>query len=136
MRKDDCIFCRIANGNIPSNTLYEDDNFRVILDLSPATKGHALLLPKEHADNLYELSDAVAAQVMATVRNIAVRMKEKLHCDGINLVQNNGEAAGQTVNHFHMHIIPRYNGGTPMIEWPKEEPSPETLKNIRQQIVD
>lgn len=61
MRKDDCIFCRIANGNIPSNTLYEDDNFRVILDLSPATKGHALLLPKEHADNLYELSDAVAA---------------------------------------------------------------------------
>lgn len=136
MRKDDCIFCRIANGNIPSNTLYEDDNFRVILDLSPATKGHALLLPKEHADNLYELSDAVAAQVMATVRNIAVRMKEKLHCDGINLVQNNGEAAGQTVNHFHMHIIPRYTGGTPMIEWPKEEPSPETLKNIRQQIVD
>lgn len=136
MRKDDCIFCKIANGDIPSNTLYEDDDFRVILDLSPATRGHALLLPKNHADNLYELPDSVAAQALITVRKVAVQMKEKLQCDGLNLVQNNGEAAGQTVNHFHMHIIPRYKDGASMIEWPKGEPAPEELTSIRRQIVE
>lgn len=136
MRKDDCIFCKIANGDIPSNTLYEDDDFRVILDLSPATRGHALLLPKNHADNLYELPDSVAAQALVTVRKVAVQMKEKLQCDGLNLVQNNGEAAGQTVNHFHMHIIPRYKDGASMIEWPKGEPVPEELTSIRRQIVE
>lgn len=136
MRKDDCIFCKIANGDIPSNTLYEDDDFRVILDLSPATRGHALLLPKNHADNLYELPDSVAAQALITVRKVAVQMKEKLQCDGLNLVQNNGEAAGQTVNHFHMHIIPRYKDGASMIEWPKGEPVPEELTSIRRQSVE
>lgn len=136
MRKDDCIFCKIANGDIPSNTLYEDDKFRVILDLSPATRGHALLLPKEHAANLYELSDTVAAQALVTIRKVAVQMKDKLRCDGMNLVQNNGEAAGQTVNHFHMHIIPRYKDGVSMIEWPKGEAAPEELTSIRRQIVE
>ena len=108
MKKEDCIFCKIANGDIPSKTLYEDEDFRVILDLGPATKGHALILPKEHADNLYELSDETASKVFVIAKKLAIKMKEKLNCDGLNIVQNNGEAAGQTVQHFHMHLIPRY----------------------------
>ena len=102
--KDDCIFCKIANGQIPSKTLYEDEDFRVILDLGPATEGHALILPKEHAANLFELSEDVASKALLVAQKVAIRMKETLGCDGLNLVQNNGEAAGQTVLHFHIHV--------------------------------
>lgn len=104
MKKDDCIFCKIANGEIPSRTIHEDQRFRVILDLSPATRGHALILPKEHAENLYNLPEDTAAAVLVLAKKLAVTMKERLGCDGLNLVQNNGEAAGQTVSHFHLHI--------------------------------
>ena len=117
MKKEDCIFCKIANGDIPSKTLYEDEDFRVILDLGPATKGHALILPKEHADNLYELPDETASKVFVLAKKLAIKMKEKLNCDGLNIVQNNGEAAGQTVQHFHMHLIPRYKGDEAGITW-------------------
>ncbi len=110
MRADDCIFCKIANGEIPSATLYEDEDFRVILDLGPASKGHALILPKEHAANLYELPDELAARAMVVAKKVASVLKDGLKCDGMNIVQNNGEPAGQTVFHFHMHLIPRYKG--------------------------
>lgn len=90
MKKDDCIFCKIANGEIPSGTIYEDELFRVILDLGPATRGHALILPKDHASDLYELPEETAAGAMKVAKQIALKMKEKLHCDGLNLVQNNG----------------------------------------------
>ncbi len=106
--RDDCIFCKIANGEIPSATLYEDDDFRVILDLGPASKGHALILPKEHYPNLYELPDELAEKVILLAKRMIVKMTEVLKCDGFNVVQNNGACAGQTVFHFHMHLIPRY----------------------------
>lgn len=136
MRKADCIFCKIANGEIPSKTLYEDEDFRVILDLGPATKGHALLMPKEHAANLYELPDETAAKVLVLAKKLAVKMTEKLHCDGFNLVQNNGEVAGQTVHHFHLHLIPRYAGDGQNINWVPGEPSQEELEAVRKQIVE
>ena len=117
MKKEDCIFCKIANGDILSKTLYEDEDFRVILDLGPATKGHAFILPKEHADNLYELPDETASKVFVLAKKLAIKMKEKLNCDGLNIVQNNGEVAGQTVFHFHMHIIPRIKGDTVKVGW-------------------
>jgi histidine triad (HIT) family protein len=117
MKKEDCIFCKIANGEIPSKTLYEDGDFRVILDLGPATRGHALILPREHADNLYELPEDTAAKVFVLAKKMATKMTEKLHCDGLNIVQNNGEAAGQTVRHFHMHLIPRYEGDQVGLGW-------------------
>ena len=100
---ENCIFCKIIAGEIPSHTLYEDEQFKVILDVGPATKGHALILPKEHYANLYELPEAVAMDVMKLAKKMAKIMTDKLCCDGFNLVQNNGEAAGQTVFHFHMH---------------------------------
>ena len=117
MKKEDCIFCKIAGGEIPSKTLYEDDRFRVILDLGPAARGHALILPKEHAKNLYELPEETAAAVMVLAKRMAAVMRERLNCDGLNLIQNNGEAAGQTVAHFHMHVIPRYKEDNQKIGW-------------------
>lgn len=108
MRDETCIFCKIANGEIPAATIYEDENFRVILDLGPASKGHALILPKEHYADLYELDDSVAAEVLVAAKKVITKMTEALGCDGYNLVQNNGTVAGQTVFHFHMHLIPRY----------------------------
>lgn len=108
MKKDNCIFCKIIGGEIPSHVLYEDEQFKVILDVNPATKGHALILPKEHYANLYELPEETAADAMKLAQRMMRKMTEKLDCDGFNIVQNNGEAAGQTVFHFHMHLIPRY----------------------------
>ncbi len=113
----DCIFCKIANGEISSATLYEDEDFRVILDLNPASKGHALILPKNHADNLYALPEEAASKVLVLAKNMALKMKKTLNCDGLNLVQNNGEIAGQTVFHFHMHLIPRYEGDNVKVGW-------------------
>ena len=107
MRDKDCLFCKIAAGEIPSATLYEDEDFRVILDLGPASKGHALILPKEHYRNLYDIDEDVAAKAMVLAKKMAVKMKDALGCDGFNIVQNNEEPAGQTVFHFHMHLIPR-----------------------------
>lgn len=136
MRKDDCIFCKIANGEIHSKTLYEDERFRVILDLGPATRGHALILPKDHAANLFELSDDIAANVLILARNMAAQMTQKLDCDGFNLIQNNGEAAGQTVNHFHMHLIPRYLSDGQNINWIPYESSAKELEEVKKQITE
>lgn len=137
MREENCIFCKIANGEIPSKTLYEDDTFRVILDVGPATKGHALILPKQHFANLYELPEEMAADAMKLAKKMAEKMTEKLSCDGFNLVQNNGETAGQTVFHFHMHLIPRYNddGQKEKLGWIPGKPSQEELEEIRKTIV-
>lgn len=133
---NDCIFCKIANGEIPSNTLYEDEDFRVILDLGPATKGHALILPKEHAANLYELPEDIAAKVLPVAKKVAYKMKEKLGCDGLNLVQNNGETAGQTVMHFHMHVIPRYENDGQQINWIPGQVTSEELEAVAKQIAE
>lgn len=130
MRDNNCIFCKIANGEIPSTTIYEDTDFRVILDLSPASKGHALILPKEHYANLFELDDKVAAKVLPVAKKVVTKMKEILDCDGYNLVQNNGEIAGQTVNHFHLHLIPRYEGDNVGLQWNAGTLSEEVKEEI------
>lgn len=134
MKEDNCIFCKIANGEIPSNTIYEDEDFRAILDLAPATKGHALILPKEHFSNLFELPEEMASKVMILTKRLASQMKDRLECDGFNIMQNNGEVAGQTVFHFHMHLIPRYQGDGQKIEWDKREPDPQELESTKKQI--
>lgn len=131
MKKEDCIFCKIAGGEIPSRTLYEDGIFRVILDLAPATRGHALILPKEHADNLYELPEETASAAMVLAKKLALVMRERLSCDGLNLVQNNGEAAGQTVSHFHLHMIPRYVNDGQTLGWAPGEPTEEELDGVK-----
>lgn len=134
MRKEDCIFCKIANGEIPSKTLYEDDLFKVILDLGPATKGHALILPKDHYANLFELPEEVAGDAMKLAKKMATKMKENLQADGFNLVQNNGEVAGQTVHHFHLHLIPRYKEDGQHILWEPGTVTQDELEEIKNQI--
>ena len=134
MREESCIFCKIAAGEIPSKTLYEDEEFRVILDLGPATKGHALIRPKDHYRALFELPDEKAAKVMVLAKKMAAQMREKLHCDGFNLMQNNEEAAGQTVFHFHMHLIPRYNDDGQTIGWKPGKPGDAELEEIRKEV--
>lgn len=136
MTKDNCIFCKIANGQIPSKTIYEDDGYRVILDLGPATKGHALILPKDHFADLYELPEEKAAEVIKIAKKMATKMTKTLDCDGFNLVQNNGEVAGQTVFHFHMHLIPRYKDDNQNIGWVPGEPSDDELLTIAKTITE
>lgn len=134
MKDCNCIFCKIANGEIPSTTLYEDENFRVILDLGPATRGHALLLPKNHFANLFELDDETAQKAILVAKKMAGKMKDALGADGFNLVQNNGEAAGQTVFHFHMHLIPRYENDNAGILWEPGETTPEDMAEVKRLV--
>ena len=129
--KDDCIFCKLANGVIPTNSIYEDDDFNVILDMGPATKGHALILPKEHYANLYEIPEEIAGKVMILAKRLAIKMTERLGADGFNLVQNNNECAGQTVFHFHFHLIPRYENDGQHILWNPTKPSAEELAEVK-----
>ncbi len=117
MKDENCIFCKLANGEIPTATLYEDEDFRVILDASPASKGHALIIPKEHYADLYELDDELAAKVLILAKKMITKLTDVLGCDGYNIVQNNKEAAGQTVFHFHLHMIPRYQNDGVGLGW-------------------
>ena len=117
MKNENCIFCKIAAGEIPSATIYEDDDFRVILDIEPASKGHALILPKDHYANLYELPEELASKALVVAKKVITKMTDIVGCDGYNVLQNNGEVAGQTVFHFHMHLIPRYKEDDVTIKW-------------------
>ena len=132
MMKDDCIFCKLANGVFATRSIYEDEDFNVILDVAPATKGHALILPKVHADNLYQLPDETAAKAFVLAKKLAGKMTDKLGCDGFNIVQNNGTVAGQTVFHFHLHLIPRYKNDAQQIAWNPTDPSAEELDAVKE----
>ena len=136
MKDHNCIFCKLANGIFPTNSIYEDEDFNVILDASPATKGHALILPKDHYSNMFEIDDEIVAKAAKLAKKIMIHEKEVLGCQGYNLVQNNGEVAGQTVFHFHMHLIPRYADGDNenMINWKPNEFSDEEMKEICQKM--
>ncbi len=104
----DCIFCKIAKGDIPSTTVYEDDDFRVILDINPANIGHCLVLCKSHYKNIFEMPKELVSKGFEIAQRIAQAVEKATECDGVNVLQNNGEAAGQTVFHFHIHVIPRF----------------------------
>ena len=134
MRDENCIFCKIANGEIPSRTLYEDDRFRVILDLGPATKGHALILPKNHYADLFALPEDEAAEAAKLAKKMGAKLVEKLHADGLNVVQNNGETAGQTVKHFHINLIPRYENDGQHILWNPGKMSDEELDSVAETV--
>jgi histidine triad (HIT) family protein len=136
MKDPNCIFCKIADGEIPSATLYEDEEFRVILDLNPATKGHCLILPKGHYANIYELPDELASKVFVLAKKTAARLQKALGCDGMNIVQNNGTAAGQTVFHFHMHLIPRWEDDGQHILWKPGKLTDEVKEEILRKFAE
>ncbi len=108
MADDDCIFCSIAAGEGPAEIVQEDEHTVAFMDISPWTRGHALVIPRRHSKNLYEVGDEDLAHVMAAAKRLAGRMRDRLHCDGINLLNSTEQAAWQTVFHFHVHVIPRY----------------------------
>ena len=112
--KNDCIFCAIAAGEIPSFKVYEDDLVVAYLDINPFTKGHTLVIPKAHSQDLLETPDETLAAIIARVKKVAAPRKAALPCDGFNVLQNTGEAAGQTVHPVHFHIVPRY-GQEPIV---------------------
>lgn len=130
----DCIFCKIAAGEIPSHKVYEDETCIAILDVCPVAKGHTLIIPKKHAENLFALSETEASEIMKRVHHVAGQLKERLHPDGLNLVQNNGEAAGQTVMHFHMHAIPRFANDDVRINWHMPQADQEALSALCKEI--
>ncbi len=135
MRKDNCIFCKIMAGEIPSHTIYEDENCKVFLSLGAASKGHALVVPKEHYDNFYDIPEETAAEVIKTAKKMTVKMTEKLQCDGFNLLQNNNEVAGQSVMHYHLHLIPRYKNDNVNILPDQAEVSQEELAAVKDIII-
>lgn len=135
MKNENCIFCKIANGEIPSATLYEDEAFRVFMDLGPATKGHALIVPKDHYADLFELPEETAAAAMKLAKKVGTQIRDRLHADGMNIVQNNGATAGQTVAHFHLHMIPRYEGDGQAIHWEPREITPDAAVQIAAEIL-
>ena len=136
MRKDDCIFCKLANGDIPTNTIYEDDEFRVIMDAAPATKGHALVLPKNHYADIYEIDSDVLGRAIQVGQKVVKHATNVLECDGYNLLQNNGTAAGQTVFHYHLHLIPRYADmdNAQILTWPEKEGDADAIKAISESL--
>jgi len=136
MKDCNCIFCKIIGGEIPSNTIYEDDDFKVILDVNPATKGHALILPKEHYANMYEMESELLGKAMKLAQKVITHETNVLGCDGYNVLQNNGEIAGQTVFHFHIHLVPRYKDGNNenVLTWGHETFSGEELKALCEEM--
>lgn len=134
MAEKECIFCKIANGEIPSATIYENSDFRVILDVAPANRGHALIIPKEHFKDIYDIDAVTAGKLFSLATEVARAMKSVLKCDGMNVVQNNGSIAGQTVFHFHMHLIPRYEGDGVELQWKQGETVQAELQELAKEI--
>ncbi|MGN0290364.1 MAG: HIT family protein [Lachnospiraceae bacterium] len=137
MKKDDCVFCKIAAGEIPSRKIYEDKDVIAIMDLSPTSKGHSLIIPKEHYTNIYDIDEDIAAKIMKVAKKLATKMTVSLNCDGFNLLQNNGATAGQTMFHFHLHLIPRYeDADNDMLHFTSVELTDAEMDAIRDTIVN
>lgn len=110
----DCLFCKIINGDIPSYKIYEDDTVFVFMDINPTSNGHTLIIPKKHYTDVMDIDDNTLLHIFKIAREIKTKLEAKLHCDGITLTQNNGDA--QEVKHYHLHIIPYYNETTAIKE--------------------
>ena len=134
MRNENCIFCKILNGEIPSAKLFEDEDFAIILDVGPASFGHALIIPKDHYANLFEMPEEMLSKCMKLAKVWGDKLVKALNADGLNLVQNNGLAAGQTVFHYHLHMIPRYEGDSVGGLWTPGSLSEEQKKEILEKV--
>ena len=131
---DDCIFCKIIKGDIPSAVIYEDEEFKAILDRFPSGPGHVLILPKSHAANIFELDPACAGRLFQLAAKLSKPLCQVLGVENLNILQNNGPIAGQTVNHFHLHLIPRREKDGIQITWTPTEPTDQEIETLRQKI--
>ena len=126
----DCIFCSIIEGRIPAYVIYQDEYFLAIMDRYPSARGHALIMPKRHAADLYELNKKEAAMLIPLAQKVAGQIRSKLGIAGLNLIQNNGKAAGQVVGHFHLHLVPRYEGDGLKLYMKSADPTLQELEQV------
>jgi histidine triad (HIT) family protein len=130
----DCLFCGIVAGDVPGQIVDSDEHTVAFMDISPATKGHALVVPREHADDLMDISDEDLERTMAAARRLARRMDEALEPDGFNILNSCRPAAWQTVFHFHVHVVPRYDDDPLELPWVPSEGDAEEIKQIADKI--
>jgi histidine triad (HIT) family protein len=130
----DCIFCKIINGDIPSATIYENEEFKVILDRFPANEGHVLILPKKHFSNIFDIDPQLAGRLFVLATKIAREMKNVLGFEHLNVMQNNGTVAGQTVFHFHLHLVPRYENDGITIAYKPMDLTDTQIENMRKKL--
>jgi histidine triad (HIT) family protein len=126
----DCIFCKIVKGEIPSKKVYEDGDVLVFLDINPASKGHVLVTAKKHYENIYDVDEEILKKMIVVSKKMADKIKKAFDADGINIVQNNGQHAGQLVNHIHFHVIPRYPEDKVIITYQRQQMSEHQMNEI------
>ena len=131
---DDCIFCSIVAGDATAEVVQEDERTIAFLDLSPWTRGHALVVPRRHSRNLYDVADEDLAAAALAARRLALRMRDRLACDGVNLLNACEPAAWQTVWHFHVHVIPRFEGDPLQVPARPGQASPEDLTAVAREL--
>jgi histidine triad (HIT) family protein len=131
---DDCIFCKIAAGEVPSEIVQEDEHTVAFMDISPWTRGHALVIPRNHSRNLYEIDDGDLHHAAAAAKRLAERMRDRLRCDGVNLVNSCEPAAWQTVFHFHVHVIPRYDDDSMRLPAGEDRPDPDEVPQVAAEL--
>lgn len=129
-----CIFCEIANGNIPSYKIYEDEYCLAFLDISQATIGHTLVVPKKHFDDIFSIDSEYAKHIFDIVRMLSIKIKTNLNVSAVNILNNSGKLAGQTVKHFHIHIIPRYENDSFDIKFPENKLEKEQFEQLTNKI--
>jgi histidine triad (HIT) family protein len=131
---EDCIFCKIVAGELPSETVQEDQHTVAFMDINPWTRGHALVIPRIHSPNIYEVGDEDLRHTAIAAKQLAVRVKERLRCDGVNLLNASEPAAWQSVFHFHMHVIPRYDDDPLELPVRPRQAEPDELAAVAAEI--
>ena len=131
---DECIFCKVLRGEIPSERIYEDDHTVAVMDINPWTRGHAVVIPRKHAADLFEIEDDELRHVAVAAKRVAAKMRDTLDCDGVNLLQSNGRAAWQTIFHLHVHVIPRYDDDPLELPTHPKPAEPEELAAVAEEI--
>jgi histidine triad (HIT) family protein len=134
MADDDCIFCKIAAGELPARKVDEDEHTIAFMDIAPWTRGHALVIPREHTRNLYTAPPEILEQVSVASQRLARRMRDRLGCDGINTLNSSEPAAWQTVFHYHVHVIPRYQDDPLQLPGKPQDPSDEELDEVAAEL--
>ena len=131
---NDCVFCKIVRGEIPSSKLYEDDSVLVFLDIAPVNKGHALVIPKKHYESIYSVPEEELEWIAVVTKRVALAVKKATGADGVNVLQANERAAGQEVMHFHVHVIPRFSGDGAGFKCPKKEYAKGEMQEFQEKI--
>jgi histidine triad (HIT) family protein len=134
MQDPDCIFCQILNGTMPGELVFEDEHTAAFMDIFPWTRGHAVVVPRNHSRNLYEIPDDDLEHTLASAKRLAVQMRDNLGCDGVNLLNSAEPAAWQTIFHFHVHVIPRYKDDPLELPTRPQRAEPEELAKVAAEI--